>query len=1425
MSTDNPLWNNPLTRSSRREGTVFSRSSTRERQLNEEEALLWAALEKLPTYNRLRTSILKDVSGSRLEQVDLSKLGVEHKQRIVQTIIGIGEEDNELFLSKLRDRIDRVGLKLPEIEVRFKRLHVVAHVHVGSRALPTLWNTTLNWIESILDMVRLVPTRKRSLTVLNNISGIIKPSRITLLLGPPGSGRTTFLLALSGKLRDDLKVTGSVTYNGHELHEFVPQRTASYTSQNDVHLGELTVRETFDFSSRCQGVGSSYEMLSELAKRERATGIKPDPDIDAFMKASAIQGQRTSIVSDYVLKILGLDICGDIFVGNDMLRGISGGQKKRVTTGEMLVGPVKAFFMDEISTGLDSSTTYQIVKCLKQSVHATSGTMVISLLQPAPETYDLFDDVILLSEGQIVYQGPRTTVLEFFEAQGFRCPERKGVADFLQEVTSRKDQSQYWALDEPYSYVSVEDFVEAFKKFSVGQRLVSELSRPFDKSTSHPAALVTEKFSLTNWELFQACLAREWLLMRRNSFLFIFKAVQISIISVIGMTVFLRTEMHHETVGDGNKYLGALFYGLLNVAFNGMAEMAMTVVYLPVFYKQRDLLFYPAWAYALPVILLKIPVSVMDSAIWTVITYYVIGFAPEASRFFKQFLLFICLHIMSLGLFRMVGALSRTIVVANTLGSFQFLLMCALGGFILSRENIPNWLTWGYWSTPLSYAQNALSANEFLAHRWQRPSNSSDTVGVAFLKSRGLFPNEYWYWIGVGALLGFGAVYNFLYIVALSYLDPFQNSRGAISEEKTKDKDISVSEASKTWDSVEGIEMALATKTGMVLPFPPLSISFSHVNYYVDMPLEMKKQGVSDDKLQLLQDITGAFRPGVLTALVGVSGAGKTTLMDVLAGRKTGGYIEGSVNISGFPKKQETFARISGYCEQNDIHSPYVTVRESITYSAWLRLSQEIDSRTRKMFVQEVLNLVELTPVQNGLVGLPGVSGLSTEQRKRLTIAVELVANPSIIFMDEPTSGLDARAAAVVMRAVRNTVKTGRTVVCTIHQPSIDIFEMFDELLLMKRGGQVIYAGPLGTNSCHLIEYLEAVEGIPKIGDGINPATWMLDVTSQTVESQLRIDFATIYKESSLYKRNEDLVEELSTPAPGSKDLYFTSTFSQTFVEQCKACLWKQYWSYWRNPQYQLVRLCFTAFVSLMFGVIFWGCGSKRDTQQDVFNVTGVLYLVVLFVGVNNAASVIPVVDIERTVYYRERAAGMYSPLPYAIAQVVIEVPYLLTQTVIFGLVVYPMVQFEWTVVKFFWFMFFSFFSFWYFTLYGMMILALSPNGQFAAIISSFFYIMWNLFSGFLIPYSQIPVWWQWYYWISPVAWTLYGLITSQLGDVKSFMQIPEQAPVRVEDFIRDRFNFRYDFLGLMAGVHVAFVILSILVFAFCIKHFNFQRR
>lgn len=109
----------------------------------------------------------------------------------------------------------------------------------------------------------------------------------------------------------------------------------------------------------------------------------------------------------------------------------------------------------------------------------------------------------------------------------------------------------------------------------------------------------------------------------------------------------------------------------------------------------------------------------------------------------------------------------------------------------------------------------------------------------------------------------------------------------------------------------------------------------------------MRSQGIEETRLQLLREVSGAFRPGVLTALMGVSGAGKTTLMDVLAGRKTGGYIEGNICVSGYPKFQETFARVSGYCEQNDIHSPHVTIYESLLYSAWLRLPSDVNNETR----------------------------------------------------------------------------------------------------------------------------------------------------------------------------------------------------------------------------------------------------------------------------------------------------------------------------------------------------------------------------------------------------------------------------------------------------------------------------------------------
>ncbi|KAL2935118.1 ABC transporter G family member 39, partial [Bienertia sinuspersici] len=183
-----------------------------------------------------------------------------------------------------------------------------------------------------------------------------------------------------------------------------------------------------------------------------------------------------------------------------------------------------------------------------------------------------------------------------------------------------------------YSYISVSEFAKGFQSFQTGQKLTSDLAVPSNKTKAHPVALVKEKYGLSNWELFKACFWKEWLLMKRNSFVYIFKTTQITIMSLVTMIVFLRTTMHQKTITDGGKYLGALFFSLINIMFNGFAELSMTILRLPVFYKQRDFLFYPAWAYALPVSVLKIPLSFLESAIWTILTYYTIGFAPAASR-------------------------------------------------------------------------------------------------------------------------------------------------------------------------------------------------------------------------------------------------------------------------------------------------------------------------------------------------------------------------------------------------------------------------------------------------------------------------------------------------------------------------------------------------------------------------------------------------------------------------------------------------------------------------------------------------------------------------------------------------------------------------------------------------------------------------
>ncbi|KAJ0567842.1 putative ABC-type sulfate transporter [Helianthus annuus] len=718
------------------------RGSVNNHDETDEDVLKWEEIDRLPTFERLKSSLFDDENGKKV--VDVTKLLAPERHMFIEKLIKHIENDNLRLLQKLRKRTDKVGVQLPSVEVRFKNLRVEAECEVvQGKPLPTLWNSFQSLLSEIV-MIPSLKSKRAKITILKDVSGVIKPGRMTLLLGPPGCGKTTLLKALSGNLNKSLKISGEISYNGYKLEEFVPQKTSAYISQDDLHIPEMSVRETLDFWARCQGTGIRAEIMMEINRREKEGGIIPDPDVDTFMKAISIEGQKTTLQTNYILKILGLDICADTMFGDAMRRGISGGQKKRLTTGEMIVGPKTALFMDEISNGLDSSTTYQIVACLQHLAHITDASILISLLQPSPEVFDLFDDIMLMAEGRIVYHGPRNNVLEYFEGFGFACPERKGVADFLQEVVSKKDQAAYWCRNEQtYNYVSVDTFSTRFKEYHLGKEVNEDISKPFIRSQSHGKAISFDVYSLSKWALFRACMSREILLMKRNSFVYIFKSVQLVIIALVTMTVFFRTRLKADVI-DANYYLGSLFYSLVILLVDGFPELSMTVARLQVFNKQRDMCFYPAWAYAIPASILKIPMSF-----------------PESERFFRQLLLLCAIHFTSVSMFRFIASVFQTVVAATTVGSIAILFLLSFGGFIIPHTSMPAWLKWGFWVCPLSYGEIGLAVNEFHSPRWEQ--------GLQTLESRGLDFEEYYYWISLGAMFGFALLFNVGFVLALSY--------------------------------------------------------------------------------------------------------------------------------------------------------------------------------------------------------------------------------------------------------------------------------------------------------------------------------------------------------------------------------------------------------------------------------------------------------------------------------------------------------------------------------------------------------------------------------------------------------------------------------------------------------------------------------
>ncbi|PSC69376.1 ATP-binding cassette transporter isoform B [Micractinium conductrix] len=1469
---------------------------------------------------RLRTVSFKNKDGG-VTSIDAKKLSRAHSKALLESMLPDPDAEQGVILQRIQARLARVGMASPSIEVRYEDLSVSTTALVGDKQIPTVVRSVKGVFKSLAGG----GGGQRPLSIIKGASGVLRPGRFTLVLAPPGSGKTTLLRALSGRLREqkDLQISGKILYNGHSFDEFVPERSAAYISQVDLHYGELTVRETFEFAAECQSRSYARELLSELHEREEGLGIVADPDLDAFMKAQAFGG-RHSLAVELLLHMLGLEGCADTVVGNQMLRGISGGQKKRVTSGEALVGHAKVLYADEISTGLDSNTTFQITKSLRNACHTMNATMLVALLQPSPETYELFDDVMLLASGMVLYHGPREGVMPFFRSHlGFDCPARKGVADFLQEVALPSDQQKYWADNiRPYKYVTAQAIRSTFweSEAAEGQRALLAAPPATEDLDDERSALTTHKYGASYWRLVRSNFLRAWRLQLRSKLFMYVRIFQVCLMAFVVATCYLN--VGKDTLDNGNILMGASFYSLIFMLIGGTVEMHLITERLPVFWKQREMRFFPGWCFALPSFLFRLPYALLDATLWSLITYWAVGF-DDSWRFLIFWLFMFITCAWACSLFQAVAAVCRTDTISSAVGSFMMLVFMTCGGFLMVKTSIPDWWIAAYWSNPWAYITQALAVNEFTGESWNKPNPDDPdnplTLGEQILVFRGFGTEYWWVWVALGASLASIVINVVIFILAATFLMG-PKTKPVISEETLEELDINREAAPKALpasvvkDIEAGAKRSASTqalnemaksrvasyatglnelgnvpaaaanghanghangeaghanslangvaavfgaahgtpggspkkdlpgasplsKTGKddsvrsKLPFEPLAVTFKGICYDVPRPKSTiagekapHDDEVPDGTLRLLRNVSGAFRPGVLTALMGASGAGKSTLMDVLAGRKTGGVTSGEIHVNGFPKNQKTFARVMGYCEQEDVHLPQATVAEALAFSATLRLPSTVSQETRTAFIEEVLELTELDRLRNAHIGELGVSGLSVEQRKRLTIAVELVANPSVVFMDEPTTGLDARAASLVMSTVRATVNTGRTVVCTIHQPSLDIFEAFDELLVLKPGGVCVYFGPLGWESERLIAYFQAIPCVAPCPAQYNPANWMLEQTSPAFEHKLGIDFGEVYKASSVAKEMDAITEAAHQPPPGATDLTFESLAVHGPLYQYWVLLKRFFQMYNRLPDYQLVRLAVTLLVAFVFGSIAWGQGGDSSTLTGVLNIAGMLFSSTLFVGFTNAMSVQHTTEVQRRVFYREHAAGMYGPLPFAIAQGNVEIPYLAVQCVIYSCIVYWMVGFAAEAAKFFWFVFIFGLTLMIFTAYGIMGINLTPDKGLAGLFTSFFFGFWNLLCGFLIPASAIPGWWIWCYWINPLSYTLYGLIVSQLGDIDTDIQLGVNT-MSVSAFLEERFGYKYSMLWPVVGIQFAFLFTFRATSIAALKLLNFQRR
>ena len=343
---------------------------------------------------------------------------------------------------------------------------------------------------------------------------------------------------------------------------------------------------------------------------------------------------------------------------------------------------------------------------------------------------------------------------------------------------------------------------------------------------------------------------------------------------------------------------------------------------------------------------------------------------------------------------------------------------------------------------------------------------------------------------------------------------------------------------------------------------------------------------IKGEPRRILDHVDGWVKPGTLTALMGVSGAGKTTLLDCLADRTSMGIITGNMLVDG-KLRGPSFQRNTGYVQQQDLHLETTTVREALNFSALLRQPGHLSRKEKLAYVDEVIKLLDMEEYADAVVGVLG-EGLNVEQRKRLTVGVELAAKPPLLlFVDEPTSGLDSQTSWSILNLLEKLTNSGQAILCTIHQPSAILFQRFDRLLLLEKGGKTVYFGDIGENSKTMISYFER-NGSPPCPADANPAEWMLEAIGAAPGSTTDIDWHRTWRESPEFDATQTELQCLRAGTEGTQIQIESDAnsgeFAAPFILQLEQVLHRVFQQYWRTPSYIYSKTSLVTCVSAFIG-------------------------------------------------------------------------------------------------------------------------------------------------------------------------------------------------------------------------------------------------